>query len=149
MFFPLQIPGSPQGGNPRKMGKNYKIPPPPVQPPKMRKKLPKNYKKCSENTFFGNFSVFFPHFRGLDRGGEFCNFFPFFGDFRPGGFRGSVRGKTTRNFRTHGFMNPSAFREMFFSTPRHLRIPFVTKLLPLLTPKSSYILALQLDERSV
>ena len=25
----------------------------------------------------------FPHFRGLDRGGEFCNFSPFFLDFRP------------------------------------------------------------------
>ena len=39
----------------------------------------------------------FPHFRRSDRGGEFRNFSPFFGDFRPGGFPGPLRGKTTRN----------------------------------------------------
>ena len=95
LSFPLQSPGSPRGGNPRKMGKNYKIPLP-GPTPENEEKLPKNYKKCSENTFFCNFSVFFPRFRGLGRGGGLCNFFPFFGDFRPGGLRGSVRGKTTR-----------------------------------------------------
>ena len=95
LFFPLQSPGSPRGGNPRKMGKNYKIPLP-GPTPENGEKLPKNYKKYSENTFFCNFSVIFPHFRGLDRGGEFCNFSPFFGDFRLRGFRGSVRGKTNR-----------------------------------------------------
>ena len=52
-------------------------------------------------SIFCNFSVIFPHFRGLDRGGEFCNFSPFFGDSRPGGFRGSVRGKTTRKYSTN------------------------------------------------
>ena len=99
LFFPLQSPGSPRRGNPRKMGKNYKIPLP-GPTPENGEKLPKNYKKkWIFGVFFCNFSVIFPHFRGLDRGGEFCNFFPFFGDFGPGGFRGSVRGKTTRKAR--------------------------------------------------
>ena len=49
--------------------------------PKNGEKLPKKY---SENTFFCNFSVIFPRFRGLDWGGEFCNFFPFFGISAPG-----------------------------------------------------------------
>ena len=97
MFFPLQSPGSPRGGHPQKMGKNYKIPLP-APTPENGEKLPE--KKNTKNVFseyFCNFSVIFPHFRGLDRGGEFCNFSPFFGDFRPGGFRSAVRGKTTRN----------------------------------------------------
>ena len=48
LFFPLQ---SPRGGNPRKMGKNYKIPlPGPTA--ENGEKLPKNYKKYSKNTFF-------------------------------------------------------------------------------------------------
>ena len=86
VVFPLS-PGSPRGGNPRKMGRNYKIP-----PPGPAEKVPKNYKKKVFSEYlFGIFSVIFPHFRGLDRGGEFCNFSPFFGDFRAGGFRGSVR----------------------------------------------------------
>ena len=77
MFFPLQSPGSPRSGNPGKMGKNYKVPLP-GPTPKNGEKLPKNYKKYSEKLMhFCNFSVIFPHFRGLDRGGEFCNFSPF------------------------------------------------------------------------
>ena len=68
----------------------------------------KNYRKITEKLqklqtfgvilplFWGNF----PHFRGLDRGGEFCDFSPFFGDFRPDGLPGPLRGKTTRKTRT-------------------------------------------------
>ena len=78
------------------MGKNYKISLP-GPTPENGKIGPKKGKNHSENTNFVIFSVIFPHFRGSDRGGEFCNFSPFFGDFRPGGFPGSVRGKTTRN----------------------------------------------------
>ena len=96
VVFPLTEPRKPPGRkSPKKWEKITKFPSP-VQPPKMGKNYQNITKKYSENAFFCNFSVVFPHFRGLDRGGEFCNFFPFFGDFRPGGFRGSVRGKTTR-----------------------------------------------------
>ena len=97
LFFPLQSPGSPRGGNPRKMEKNYKIPSP-VQPPNMGK-ITEKLQKMYLRSIFCNFSVIFPHLRGLDRGGEFCNFSPFFGDSRPEGFRGSVRGKTTFLFK--------------------------------------------------
>ena len=93
LFFPLQSPGSPRGGNPRKKGKNLQNSPPRSNPRKWGKITEKLHKKMYFRSIFCNFSVIFPHFRGLDRGGEFCNFF---GDFRPGGFRGSVRGKTTR-----------------------------------------------------
>ena len=64
----------------------------------------KNYKKNNKNCIFGVilplFGGNFPHFRGSDRGGEICNFYPFFGDFRPGGFPGPLRGKTTRRSKT-------------------------------------------------
>ena len=78
------------------MGKNYKIPLP-GPTPENGEKLPKNYKICIFGVIFPLFGANFPHFRGSDRGGEFCNFSPFFGDFHPGGSPGSVRGKTTRN----------------------------------------------------
>ena len=45
LFFPLQSLGSPRGGNPRKMGKNYKIPLPVRHP-----KIGKNYRKITKNT---------------------------------------------------------------------------------------------------
>ena len=91
LFVPLQSPGA---EIPEKWGKITKFPSP-VRPPKMGKNCRKITKKC----IFGNFSVIFAYFRGSDRGGEFCNFSPFSGDFHPGGFRGSVRGKTTRKAR--------------------------------------------------
>ena len=46
-----QSPGSPRGGDPRKMGKNYEIPLP-VQPPKKGKNYRKNDKKCIFGVFF-------------------------------------------------------------------------------------------------
>ena len=94
LFFPLEGPGSHRGGNPRKMGKNYKIPLP-GPTPENGEKLHKNYKNCIFGVILPLFWGNFPHFRGSDRGGEFCNFSPFFGDFRPGGFPGPLRGKTT------------------------------------------------------
>ena len=98
-FSPYRAPEAPGAEIREKWGKITKFPSP-LQPPKMGEKLPKNYKKMYFRSIFCNFWVIFPHFRGLDRGAEFCNFSPFFGDFRPGGFRGSVRGKTTRNTRS-------------------------------------------------
>ena len=95
LFSPLEGPESLRTGNPRKMGNNYKIPLPGPTPengenwPQKEEKLLRKCKIC-------NFSVIFPHFRGSARGGEFCNFSPFFGDLRPGGSPGPVRGKTTR-----------------------------------------------------
>ena len=74
---------------------------------KITEKLQKMYFR---RYIFCNFSVIFPHFRGLDRGGEFCHFFPFFGDFRPGGFRSSVRGKTTR--KSNSKIRTGAHRKM-------------------------------------
>ena len=72
-FSPYRAPEAPGAEIPEKWGKITKFPSP-VQPPKMGK----NYRKITKNTpkidFFCNFSVIFPHFRGLDRGGEFCNF---------------------------------------------------------------------------
>ena len=85
LFFPLEGPESLRGGNPRKMGKNYKIPLP-GSTPEIREKLQEKYKNCIFGVILPLFGGNFPHFRGSDRGGEFCNFSPFFGDFRPGGF---------------------------------------------------------------
>ena len=51
LFFPLQSPGSPWGGNPRKMGKNYKIPLP-GPTPENGEKLPKNYRKNAPKIHF-------------------------------------------------------------------------------------------------
>ena len=96
VVFPLTEPRKPTGRESPKNGEKLQNSPPRSNPWKWGK-ITENHKKYSENTFFGNFSVIFPHFRGLDQGGGFCNFSPFFGDCRPGGFRGSVRGKTTRN----------------------------------------------------
>ena len=51
LSFPLQSPGSHRGGNPRKMGKNYKIPLPQSDPRKWGK-ITEKLQKYSENTFF-------------------------------------------------------------------------------------------------
>ena len=67
LFSPLQGPESVRGGNPRKMGKNYKIPLP-GPTPENGEKLPKNYKICIFGVIFPLFGANFPHFRGLDRG---------------------------------------------------------------------------------
>ena len=76
LFFPLEGPGSHRGGNPRKMGKITKFPSP-VRPPKMGKIAPKNYKNCIFGVILPLFGGNFPHFRGSDRGGEFCSVSPF------------------------------------------------------------------------
>ena len=49
VVFP-QSPGSPRGGNPRKMGKKCKIPLP-GPAPETGEKLPKNHKKCIFGVF--------------------------------------------------------------------------------------------------
>ena len=91
--------------------KNYKIPLP-VRPPKFTEKLQKNYKNCIFGVILPLFWGNFPHFRGWDRGGEFCNFSLFFGDFRPGGFPGPVRGKTTRNSSTKRVLSLGKMRDL-------------------------------------
>ena len=92
LFCPLQSPGSPRGGNPQKMGKKYKIPLPGPTPEKGE-----NYRKFTKKMYFRsifcNFSVIFPHFRGLDRGGGFCIFVPIFRGFPPRGLPGLCEGK--------------------------------------------------------
>ena len=91
-----KLQNSPPQSDPRKWGK-------------IAEKLPKN---VFSELIFCNFLVIFPYFRGSDRGGEFpANFSPFFGDFHPGGFRGSVRGKTTRKTRAFP-ANPSVLEEI-------------------------------------
>ena len=94
-FSPYRATEAPGAGIP-KNGEKLQNSPPRSNPRKWGK-ITEKLQKILRKYIFCNFSVIFPHFRGLDRGGEFCNFFPFFGDSRPGGFRGSVRGKTTRN----------------------------------------------------
>ena len=81
-FPPYRARKSLRGRNPRKMGKNYKFPSP-VRPPKMGKIGPQKGENFSEKYKICNFSVIFLHFRGSDRGGEFCNFSTFFGGFPP------------------------------------------------------------------
>ena len=92
-FSPYRAPEAPGAEIPEKWEKLQNSPPRsnPRKWGKITEKLPKN---LFSEYFFCNYSVIFPHFRGLDRGGEFCNFSPFFRDFRLGV---SVRGKTTRN----------------------------------------------------
>ena len=95
VVFPLTEPRKPPGRKSQKNGEKLQNSPPRSNP----RKWGKITEKLPKNVFSGSiFLVIFRYFRGLDRGGEFCNFSPFFGDFRPGGFRGSVRGKTTRKF---------------------------------------------------
>ena len=68
VFPPYRASRSPRGGNPRKMGKNYKIPPR-SNPRKIGKKLPKKLQKMYFRSIFCNFfGNFFPYFRGLDPG---------------------------------------------------------------------------------
>ena len=66
---------------------------------------------------FCNFSVIFPIFVvGPGRG--ICNFSPFFGDFRPGGFLGPLRGKTTRKTRPQSLQGaPPRGRPLYFTFP--------------------------------
>ena len=99
VVFPLGEPWKPPGRKSPKNGKKLHNSPPRSNPRKWGK-ITEKLQKILRKYIFCIFSVIFPHFRGLDRGGEFCNFFPFFGDFPLGGFRGSLRGKTTRNPRS-------------------------------------------------
>ena len=72
LFSSLEGPGTLRA--PEKWG-NITNFPSPVRPPKTGKIAPKKgsslrkYNSCT-------FSAIFPHFRGSDRGGEFCNFSP-------------------------------------------------------------------------
>ena len=102
LFFPLEGLGSHRGGNPRKMGKNYKIPLP-GPTPENGENCPKKGVKLLRKYNFCNFYVIFPHFRGSDRGGELCNFSPFFGDFHPGGFPGPSKGKNNLQVFTYSW----------------------------------------------
>ena len=72
---------------PEKWGKLTKFPSP-VRLPKLGKITEKKPKNVFLEYFFPFFGAIFPFFRGSGRGGAFCNFSPFFGDFRPGGFAG-------------------------------------------------------------
>ena len=92
LFFPLEGRGSHRGGNPRKMGKNYKIPLSGATP-ENGEKLQKNYKNCIFGVILPLFWGNFPHFRGLHRGGEFCNFSPIFRGFPPRWLPGPSKGK--------------------------------------------------------
>ena len=85
-------PGKPLGRKSPKNGKELQLPLP-GPTPETREKLPQKGVKLLRKYNFCTFSVIFPHFRVSDRGGEFCNFSPFFGNFQPGGFPGPVRGK--------------------------------------------------------
>ena len=96
VVLPLRRAGKPPGRKSPKNGEKLQNSPPRSDPRKWGKiteKLQKMYFRSNFTPFLGQF----PHFRGSDRGGEFCNFSPFFGDFRPGGFPGPLRGKPTRN----------------------------------------------------
>ena len=91
LFLPLGGSGSPQGGNPRKMAKNYKIPLP-GPTPKIReiatkgRKLLRNYDFCQCSEIFPNFGV-------RTREGNSAIFPQFWGISAPK----AGRGKTTRN----------------------------------------------------
>ena len=97
VVFPLRGPGSHRAEHPEKWGKITKFPSP-VRPPK----LGKNYRTITKLSFWSNLPLFsgnFPFFRGSERGGEFCNFSPFFADFRPGGFPGPLQPANLRTSR--------------------------------------------------
>ena len=123
LCFPLQSPGSPRDGSPPKNGEKLQNSPrSPRSNPRKWGKITEKLQKIYFRRFFCNISVILSHVRGLDRGGEFCIFSPFLGDFRPEGFRGSVRGNTTRksrdartdwqnaNTRCHGWPQPASQR---------------------------------------
>ena len=59
LFFPLEGPESLRGGNPRKMGKNYRIPLPSPSP-EIREKLQNNYKICIFGVILPLFWAIFP-----------------------------------------------------------------------------------------
>ena len=81
-----------------------------------------------------DFYVIFPHFRGSDRGGEFCNLSPFFGDFRPGGFPGPLGGKQLVNEVSENYADicPEIHPEMFGAFPAG------RKVLPPISPDMSH-----------
>ena len=96
-IFLFACPESLRGRHPRKMGKNYKCPSP-VRTPKIGKIAPNKRGTLTPKMWFCNFSVFFPQFRGSDRGGEFCNFSSFLGDFHARGFQRPPRIHKGNNF---------------------------------------------------
>ena len=82
LFFPLEGPGSHRGGNPRKMGKNYKIPLP-GPTPENGEKLQKNCKNCTFGGILPLFGAFFPIFGGRTGEGNFVIFPHFSGISAP------------------------------------------------------------------
>ena len=73
LFFPLQSPWKPPGRESLKNGEKIQNPPPRSNPRKWGK-ITEKLQKILRKYIFCNFPVIFPHFRGLDRGGGFCNF---------------------------------------------------------------------------
>ena len=67
LLFRLEGPGSLRGGNPRKMGKNYKIPLPGLTP-EIGENWPQKGVKLLQKNNFCNFSAICPQFQGSDRG---------------------------------------------------------------------------------
>ena len=89
VFSPSRAPKSLREEFPEKWGKITKFASP-VRPPENGEKLQKkNIFGVIVPLFWGDF----PHFRGVGPGEKFSNFSPFFGDFRPRGFPGPLRGK--------------------------------------------------------
>ena len=99
LFFPLEGPKSLRAEIPEKWGKLTKFTSP-VRPPKMGK-ITENYKNCIFGVILPFFGGIFPtlKFGGSERGEEFSNFSPFFGDFPSGRLAGPCKGKTTRKAR--------------------------------------------------
>ena len=93
VVFPFRGPGKPPGAEiPEKWG-NLQNSRPRSDP----EKLQKNYKNCIFGLILPLFIGQFSPFSGVGPGRGICNFYAFFGDFRPNGFPGPLRGKTTRN----------------------------------------------------
>ena len=90
VVFPLRGPGKPPGRKSPKNGEKLQNSPPRSDPRKWGK-LPQKKGRITPNLQFLQFFCNFSHFRGSDRGGESCNFSPFFGDFHPSGFPGPLR----------------------------------------------------------
>ena len=67
VVFPLRGPGSHRGGNPRKMGKNYKFPLP-GSTPENGENCPQKGVKLLRKYNFCNFSVNFSPFSGVGAG---------------------------------------------------------------------------------
>ena len=90
VVFPLRGPGKPPGQESPKNGEKILNFSPRSDPPDSGENCPKKGEKLLRKYDFCNFSVIFPHFRGSDRGDEFSNFSPFFGEFLSGRLFGAL-----------------------------------------------------------